>query len=196
MNDSKVDFNGGSGIFCEAFASEGSLILTGETIIAENQSSEYGGGVSVNIGCDLTIYSPVEISNNQAESGGGVAVSGGSVTLFGGAFGCDNGICYGEWTRPVLVSKNIASKGGGIFIHENSWAILANVLVADNTGFFGGGLHVNDSSVIAIGASSLEDECMSVGHLVLVYNSKIIAQALHQVPFTLILVQTLIFQVR
>ncbi len=168
INDSQMDFNKGSGVRCEG--SGGSLILTGQTVIDNNQFSGGTGGGAWVVACDLTIYSPTLIRDNEAKYGGAIAASQGSiVTLFGGSEGCENGICFGDWSSPVEISGNDAEKfGGGFYIGSNAGVLMANVLIKNNQAIdngLGGALYVVDSGVVlaAGGGSQSEEDCWSPG---------------------------------
>ncbi len=126
LNDSQVDFNHWGGIEC--VGSKGSLILTGHSMIANNQKDS-GSAVHVKSGCDLTIYSPTQIVNNE---GTGIIVDDSVAVLFGGSNGCENGICFGDWTSPVTVSGNDGYHGGGLRADNGSLVIVANALFEFN----------------------------------------------------------------
>ncbi len=148
MNDVQIDFNK-IGIFCTGTGA--SVTFTGSSLISDNGNGNHGATL-VNFGCGLTVYSPTRIINND---GPGIDLYEAQATLLGYNDGCENGICFGEWSSPVEISGNKK----GFDIGESS-LVMANVLIKDNQSF---GLYANDSQVLAVGSGVHNDQgCWSL----------------------------------
>lgn len=105
VRQNKGEVNGG-GISC--FGTENSILITGNSVITNNQSVEgLGGGLYVTQGCTLSVFSPTQITYNLAESAGAglFADKGARVFIYGTEY-CNQQTCYGMKSEPVTIAHN------------------------------------------------------------------------------------------
>ena len=170
----------GGGIYC---SSPDASVLMSETdaqqsgVFGNTASDGDGGGVLLDFGCVMTTYSGTSgnlldfrgIATNQAtESGGGIAVKGGSsANLIGFEF-CLLG-CVGNNDEPLNITNNVANSnddglgfGGGVFVTgAGSSVLIMNGLVADNAAESGGAIAVRDQGIFE--TSYRDENCWSRG---------------------------------
>ncbi len=166
VNDSQIDFNTGGGLECNGDGI--SMKITGDTLITDNEIDGYGAGVRTNNGCDLEVYSPTTIRNNDALAGGGVYVFNATAGLYGWGTNCVDGICFGEWSSPVRIENNRGNAasptgfGGGIAVlGESSAVTIVNTVLEDNQAYFGGAISVQNGTLLATGYDSPANSCWS-----------------------------------
>ncbi len=148
LNDVTVNFNNDSGVDCSG--SNTNVRVAGESEISDNDAPS-GGGMFVHDGCTMNVYSPVQIKNNSANtSGGGVNVSNAIFNAIGVYAYCENGICFGDDSEPVVISgndgdadDNLNGSGGAIIASGQSTEVtMNNTRITNNHAFIGGGMYV------------------------------------------------------
>lgn len=145
--DSTKTYEGGA-VYCDGTGS--SVNMTGG-IIRNNESRNYGGGITISQGSFTMTGGSIE--GNRSTSGGGVSViRGGDITLEDGA----------------LITKNYAYDGGGIHIGGNSTAeacgygeqmltMNGGTISENEAGLCGGGIFIQMNSVATINAGHITD---------------------------------------
>ena len=156
----------GGGIYCQG--AEADVVIDTDVSISLNTAVFSGGGVSVRSGCEFTQYAsfPDGVYSNQAGSGGGYAVSGGSLlTLIGGESGF---LGFGDRTRRTTVDGNRANEnGGGIFASGNATRVrlLDSVIRTnradddDDSVGDGGGIWIGSGAELIVDRTLDADEC-------------------------------------
>lgn len=141
--------------------SRGSVVVTGRSRISGASAGESGGGVMMAVGT-LTVSGNAVIRTNTLTTanspGGGIAASSATIVIGGSA----------------RVTGNAAAFGGGIFLYQSSLAIRTNAMVALNTATGngvspsdggGGGVAAAASSVAISGDATIERNTVAGGGL-------------------------------
>lgn len=181
MDKVQVDFNDNSGVSCDG---ENTSIKIAGTSVISNNSAENGGGLSVFNGCDMSVYSPTEIKDNEADtSGGGVNVFKGSLNVIGLHSNCENGVCFGVDDAPVIISGNVANadgdisgNGGGIMVSGvDADVSIINAQINDNQARHGGGFYAQSgASINLIGYETPVQECWQPGACMQLFDNRAI----------------------
>lgn len=162
LHDVLIDFNENSGVYCEG---ENVNIRFAGTSVISNNHAEKGGAFSINNGCDVSVYSPTQVVDNEAVNlGGGFNVYNASLSLFGLASSCADGICFGIDNQPVTVRNNTAFSGGGIAVDlQDADVTIFNALIEGNSATIGGAITASQGSVFALTYLDGGNACWQVG---------------------------------
>lgn len=118
----------------------GNVSVSNVTIRNGDESAANGGGVLVSGGSLTLNYS--QVNDNTAVNGGGLAVNGGSLTL--------------NFTSVGRAGFNsAATNGGGIFLLSGTTAVINNSLLAENNARAGGGIYVPGGATATFNNSTL-----------------------------------------
>ncbi|MEZ5470645.1 MAG: hypothetical protein R3E90_02615 [Marinicella sp.] len=169
VEDSLIGFNE-QGVYCSGSGAE--FRMGGNSVVENNQALSHGAGLALYNGCEGNIYSPTVIKNNETDnSGGGIYVTNSTLNVIGAGPFCEDGICMGDLSSPVVIDNNVADaddnnlgSGGGIYIGSTSNATIINAHIKDNQGRQGGGMYVSSgSTVTAVGYESPATPCWATG---------------------------------
>ncbi len=153
----------GGGIYCSG---DNNILIDGDEnvpsfgITSNNATTGSGGGAYISSGCTLTSYVGAGegfdvrgFVNNKAETVGGAlyVASGGKVYLWGNKY-CSlvsPHICYGDNSRPVNLSSNLAlDRGGAIFAIGSGSAVYGrNVKIDGNTASTGSAVYLMNEAI-------------------------------------------------
>lgn len=148
---------GGGGIHC---SNQATLDLASDTAVIGNTAAGSGGGIYIH-GCDATINSGgagfaglfLNISNNQAATGGGIAVSSSGTSVASNVV-IGAGLS-GSGPRPLIVNNTASGAGGGILaLGQHVQVSLYDAIVAGNSvtapAGYGGGVVATEGANVGV----------------------------------------------
>ena len=106
----------------------------GRVVFSFNVATANGGGVCIDNGIFTISYNNIDIINNIADNGGGVAVLSGNFDMHSGVIG-ENG------------KSNVATNGGGVYV-AGGVATINGGTVSNNTAVNGGGAYVSGGNLV------------------------------------------------
>jgi hypothetical protein len=168
----------GGGIFSE----EGTLRLTGATVVAGNYAASTGGGI-LSKASKIVVTGTTSIRQNRGDWGGGIYLDGGSVRLSGSSSVSDNvaavdgggiggQLCDVTMMDAASVSGNQAYRdGGGLGLGCDSLTLAGSSNVIGNTSSgFGGGINAGLGLLVMQDASYVSGNSALAGGGVVTYS--------------------------
>ncbi|MFK8012241.1 MAG: hypothetical protein AB8B80_09390 [Marinicellaceae bacterium] len=168
LTSTLIDFNtaqvGGGGIYCAGH--QASIVLGKQSSVDTNTStfdaSSIGGGVYVNSGCNLILFSSKVKKNNASFNGGGIYASGGAEVTMIGYEVCSDVNCFGDNLNPVQLSENNANhnsstqgEGGAIYATGVDTVVtIAEAIIEGNSAYNGGAISASFGADLFLQAPS------------------------------------------
>ncbi|MCB0203714.1 MAG: DUF1565 domain-containing protein [Anaerolineae bacterium] len=110
--------------------------------IRDNNTSQWGAGITVQNGADLLLEGAL-VKNNAAPTGSGLTVTGSQATV-----------------RNTTIENNVsngAAQSGAVSVQAGATATLTNVTIRGTTATYGGGLRVLDNSTVTMSGGRIEN---------------------------------------
>ncbi len=172
VDDTVITGNTGSGLYCTGGSSL--VSITGASEISQNIFDGSGGGLFVSNLCQVDVYSPVLISENEVSMGGGVYADQGAVVNLhgaviennqasaagGGIYIADQGTVLTSTQSQVLGNLAVTDTnfGGGIFaIGGSNISFVGGLIQGNHSDFDGGGLYLATGAQVNLHGVSLQD---------------------------------------
>lgn len=181
-------YQGGGGIFIQGFGSSSSTaqpVKIISSVITDNQSARYGGGIFAyngqigQNGLMLTV-SGSKFSGNSVVSGGaggGLATNEVKLNVTGSAFSSNSGsaidLIFGSATiSNSKLSGNLGARGGAMFAEDMTALTIKSVVATGNSASYSGGAeYLKNISSFTISGGSLTGNSAANGGGIYTYNA-------------------------